>query len=239
MKILKEINDDFSRNVGLLSSLLALAFLFEAISRPAEEWPYLAEQRQALVVLYGLAALLFFASIVFSGLKRLLPSLLFLLATLECLRGGGSSDGLGCALAAAAMAMREERFDARPRAKDAAAIGALSLSPPLFFSLSAAFLFNLLIVAIYLLFVLALAQGRVLKAFAPPKRVLRLADYKLSDRERRVVRLRTMGMSVKEIAAAEGLAVSTVRNKLSFSYRKLGLEGSEALAALAERYTVE
>jgi len=56
-------------------------------------------------------------------------------------------------------------------------------------------------------------------------RALLRARYGLSAREAEVLELALQGLANKEIAAALGLAVGTVRTHLERAYRKLGVSG--------------
>jgi DNA-binding CsgD family transcriptional regulator len=92
---------------------------------------------------------------------------------------------------------------------------------------------------VVVIFVRGLARGRFLSAFAPHKRVLRLADYRLTERERSFAIMRANGKTVKEIAKERNLTIASVRNSLSSLYRKLDVHGHSELIALGGQYQLK
>jgi DNA-binding CsgD family transcriptional regulator len=190
-----------------------------------------------------LFALLFLATALVSFLGALQAALFFGLSAVETVSSLDSIYGLGFAAVGAIILFRRGCFVRRPMAKApvVAGLGCAILALPILFSRKPAVSLApaLVSAAVFASLVFGLAGGRLLSAFAPAKPILSLADYRLGRRERQVVKARIQGKTVKEIAAENGLAVSTVRNALSTACRKLGIEGREALAALGERYRVE
>jgi DNA-binding CsgD family transcriptional regulator len=94
-------------------------------------------------------------------------------------------------------------------------------------------------IGVTLFFILGLAHGRFLSAFVPKKRVLRLADFCLTEREQSFAIMRAEGKSVKEIAIEHNLSIASVRSGLSSLYRKLDVHGSLELIALGGQYQLK
>ena len=227
----------FQQALGIASTLVVVGMAGTAAE--AEEFLDFPLERLTIIVALGCIGGVFLASAFWLRLGPAQPILLFLLAAFGAWRGFDSLDGLGFDLAAAVTLTRQGWFCRFPLARGAIAaiVGAAMIILPAYARGSGA-LAPVCLTAVYVGATLALARGRLLAAWTPKKRQLRLTDYKLSPREREIVRLRLCGNTVKEIAYDRGLAESTVRNKLSYAYRKLGLECAEDLAALGERFTI-
>ena len=231
--------------MGFFGSLTMLGFASSESVEPSESFLLLSDQPLSVspAPIYILFALFFLATAFWTSLGAIQVGLLLLLSALQATHVSARLHGLGFALVAAIVVLRRGWFIRAPMAKAAllSCLGCLALLGPV---LAAGKGFRELVPSLFgasafVVFVFGLAQGRVLAAFAPKKRVLRLSDYKLTPRESRVVRLRLAGKSAKEIAIEDEIALSTVRNALSLAYRKLGIEGCDALMAIGERYTVE
>jgi DNA-binding CsgD family transcriptional regulator len=151
--------------------------------------------------------------------------------------------GLGFAAIAVLVLFRRGNFSTRGtiKAAGASAVGISLFAIPILLlgKGGMAWLPVSICAAIYTALVFGLARSGELSSLVPKKRVLRLAEYKLLPREIRIVKARLGGRSVKELASDFGLAESTIRNALSFSYRKLNIDGAEDLMTLGERYRVE
>jgi DNA-binding CsgD family transcriptional regulator len=244
MKEMNTHNRGLQRAMGYMSSLVMLGLAGSESVEPSESLLMFWDSSFAVSLspIYLLFGLLFLATALFVSLGSVQVGILFLLSALQATQSSARLYGLGFALVAAVIGLRRGWFVRRPLAKAAlvSAIGCLSLLGPILASDAGlrAIAPALIGASVFVIFVFGLARGRVLSAFAPKKRVLRLADYKLSPRESLVVKLRLSGKSAKEIAIENGIALSTVRNALSLAYRKLGIEGCEALMAIGERYTV-
>jgi DNA-binding CsgD family transcriptional regulator len=245
MKTLSTHNRDAQRVIGLVGSLTMLGF---ACSEGAESGgTFLFALDEGAVVpaasAYLLFAVLFAASAVFISRNVIQVALFFSLSALQSGQADALHFGLGFAVVSAMILLRQGWFFHGPMIKAAvvSGVGGFTLVlPPLASGARGRALLPALIWAVaYVIIVFGLARGRYLSALAPRKRVLRLADFHLTDREKRVVKLRIAGKSAKEIAAENNIALSTVRNVLSLSYHKLGIAGGEALMAIGERYTVE
>jgi DNA-binding CsgD family transcriptional regulator len=229
-----------SRDAGLRKGFGLVGILIQAGLAVAD----LAEPDElSSSPVHVLFALLFLATALVSFLGALQAALFFGLSAVETVSSLDSIYGLGFAAVGAIILFRRGCFIRRPMAKApiVAALGCAILVLPILCSrkppinLVPAFISA----AIFAILVFGLAGGRLLSALAPGKPLLRLSDYGLGRRERQVVKARIRGKTVKEFAAENGLAESTVRNALSSACRKLGVEGREALAALGERYRIE
>jgi DNA-binding CsgD family transcriptional regulator len=228
------------RNIGVLGSLFALGLANSEIPTfPDYMFPF-DFPPESLLFVYGIFAALFLSSALIAAFGAIQVFLLFALAALLAAQDPECLDGLGCALTASIVALCRGWFCRRPALKGVvvAVTGSAALLGTLFFRREVLVVPALIGTAVFLLAVAGLARERLLSSLAPKKRILRLADYKLNERESHIVRMRLLGKSVKEIAFEGGIAESTVRNNLSSSYRKLGLNGSEELVALGERYKV-
>gem|GEM_PF-2416055 len=192
---------------------------------------------------YLLLSALFLLSAFRERLGHLQAGIFLLLSALQAGRESGRQLGLGFAIVAMIVLMQRGWFIRRRRLKAAIASAfgcAIFLGPAL---ASGGGDRELLPAAIwwasYVVVVLGLSRHRYLSALGPRKGLLKLADYKLTARESRIVRMRLLGLSSKEVAAELSISDSTVRNVLSTAYRKLGIENWEALLSMGERYTVE
>jgi DNA-binding CsgD family transcriptional regulator len=237
MKDINVHNKKLHRYLGITCVLLVACLALSPRGYPSPQRGSAA----FLFAIYGTLALTFLSSAIFANLGGLQAPMLFALAGIESMSGVDSIDGLGYDFAAALVLLRRGWFIRRPVATGAviAVLGCIALLSPFVLGFASAPLSAAFAVAAYGFFVACLARGKTLAAWAPKKRVFRLEDYHLNKRELEVVRLRILGLSVKEIAATEGIALSTVRNKLSIAYRKLGLANMEDLMALGERYLVK
>jgi DNA-binding CsgD family transcriptional regulator len=74
------------------------------------------------------------------------------------------------------------------------------------------------------------ARGERLAASAPVATTGRAADARLSERERAVVQLASIGLRDKAIAQRLGIGFTTVRTHLGHAFRKLGVENRTQLA---------
>jgi DNA-binding CsgD family transcriptional regulator len=245
MKEINTHNRGFQQAMGYIGSLTMLGFASSESVEPSDSYLALLEGPAivSLAPVYLLFALSFLATALFVSLGSIQAGLLFLLSALQATQCSARFHGLTFALVAAIIILRRGWFYHRPMAKAAlvSGVGCLALLGPIFASAKS---FPILVPAligalVFVIFVFGLARGRILAAFAPKKRVLRLIDYKLTPRQRLVVRLRLSGKSAKEIAIENDIALSTVRNALSLAYQKLGIEGCNVLMAMGERYTVE
>jgi len=231
--------------MGFVGSLAMLGLAGSESVEPSESYLVMLDLPDffSLALVYLLFALLFLVTALFSSLGPAQVGLLFSLSALQATQSSARLHGLGFALIAAIITLRRGWFIHKPMAKAAfvAGIGCLALLGPLFASDKSlrALLPALLGAEVFIIFVFGLAKGRILAAFAPRKRLLRLTDYKLTPRQCLVVKLRLAGKSAKEIAIENDIALSTVRNVLSLAYQKLGIDGCESLMAMGERYTVE
>jgi DNA-binding CsgD family transcriptional regulator len=233
------------RVLGFISSLTMLGFASSASLEPGGADLIFIEESAVvpLAYVYVLFAALFLATALIVSFGAVQVGLLFLLSAVQATRAGARLFGLGFAIVAAIILLRRGWFCRKPMAKAAlvAGIGCIAFLGPQLASWKGirAFVPSLIGSSVFVIVVLGLARGRVLSAFAPKKRILRLVDFKLTRRERMVVKMRFAGKSNKEIASECRIAVSTVRNVLSSVYLKLGLEGEDELMAMGERYTVE
>ena len=231
--------------MGYIASLTMLGLAGSESVEPSESILLMLDGPvfDSLSFVYLIFALCFLASAVFVSLGGIQAGLLFLLSALQSTLSSARLHGLGFALVAAVIILRRGWFYHRPMAKAVlvSGIGCLALIGPIFASARSfrALVPALIGASVFVIFVFGLARGRVLAACAPKKRVLRLADYKLTPRQCLVVRLRLSGKSAKEIGIENNISLSTVRNALSLAYGKLGIENCNALMAMGERYTVE
>jgi DNA-binding CsgD family transcriptional regulator len=245
MKDMNTHNRGPQRVLGFISSLAMLGFASSESVESGESCLVLFDEPAAfpLAALYLLFAALFLVTALFVSLGTIQVGLFFLLSALQATRSSGRLYALGFAIVAAILLLRRGWFFRKPMVKAVlvGGVGCATFLGPLFASgQSASVLMPALIgSSVFVIVVLGMARGRFLSAFAPKKRVLRLADFKLTSRESLIVKMRIAGKSVKEIALENHVADSTVRNALAFSYRKLGIEGGDALMAIGERYTVE
>jgi DNA-binding CsgD family transcriptional regulator len=230
--------------MGFVSSLTMLGLASSESVEPSDSCLDLLDEGAALSLasVYSLVAALFLVTAFFASLGAIQPVLFFLLSALQATISPARLYGLGFAIVAAVILLRRGWFFRRPMAKASlvAGIGSFALLCPLLApGRGARALVPALIgAAVFVIVVLGLARGRFLSAFAPKKRVLRLADFNLTSREMLVVKMRIAGKTAKEIATANDIALSTVRNALSLSYRKLGIGGVGTLMTIGERYTV-
>jgi DNA-binding CsgD family transcriptional regulator len=245
MKEINTHNRGLQQGLGFICSLYMLGLAGSELVEPSSSYiPFLVDSAGfPLPLVYASFAIAYFLTGIFVSLGAVQPVLFFLLAALQATRGSGRLYGLGFAVVAAIILLRRGWFfrSAARKAILVALFGCAALVGPLLGSAAGrrALWPALVGAAVYVVVVAALARGRFCAALAPKKRVLRLSDFKLTAREHRVIKLRVSGMSVKEIAHEIGIAHSTVRNALSTSYKKLGLECGEELLAMGERYTVE
>jgi DNA-binding CsgD family transcriptional regulator len=238
-------NRDSQRAVGYIASLTMLGFACSDYPEPGGMLLLAFDEAPALPysVAYLAFAALFLGSAAFVALRAIQAPLFYLLSAIQSSQEFTRHFGLGFAIVAAMLLLRRGWFLRKPIAKAAivSAVGMATILGPLFAregclgGLPSALLWA----AAYAIVAVGLAQGRYLPALGPRKRLLRLADFKLTKRQRQVVMMRIAGKSAKEIARETDTAISTVRNVLSTSYRKLGVEKGEGLLAMGERYTVE
>jgi len=245
MKKISIRNRDSQKVLGVISSLTMLGFassvypesngLAFLLFAEGEDFPALS--------LYLLFAALFLTTAIFGSLVYIQAGLFFLLSAVHSGQDPTRHLGLGFAIVAAVILLRRGWFFRKPAIKAVitSTIGVASIVVPVLASshdagdVDSALIWAL----VFIIVVIGLARSRCLSALAPKKRVLRLADFHLTEREKLVVRMRISGMSAKEIAREKEMALSTVRNVLSRSYRKLGIDRCEDLMAMGERYTVE
>jgi DNA-binding CsgD family transcriptional regulator len=245
MKELSSHNRDSLRAVGLIGSLTMLGFASSEYSESGLVFQFLADEGQDIQVvsIYLLFAALFLISAIFVSLKNIQVWLFFLLSAFQSSQAATRHYGLGFSVVAAMILLRRGWFLRMPVIKTSIilAIGVLALVGPSLVSGGdlRALPSALIWAGAFAVIVVGLARRRCLSALAPKKRVLRLSDFHLSNGEKLVVKMRISGKSAKEIACENEISPSTVRNVLSRSYRKLGIEGGEELMAMGERYTVE
>ena len=244
MKKLSTHNRDSQRVVGFVGSLATLGFASSEYSESGAVFRFFMDEGQDIPVLsiYLLFAALFLISAIFVSISDIQVGLFFFLSALQSSQAATRHFGLGFSVVAAILLLRRGWFFHMPILKTSItlAIGALALVGPLFASggglraLPSALIWT----GAFAVIVVGLARSRYLSALAPKKRVLKLSDFHLTNREKTVVKMRIAGKSAKEIACESEVAPSTVRNLLSLSYHKLGINGGEDLMAMGERYTV-
>jgi DNA-binding CsgD family transcriptional regulator len=234
MEKLRAHSEGFQKFVGIVGAALQLGLMITDYAEPDDVF---------FGPVYLVFALVLLASARFAFLGPAQAALFFAVSGMQTADTLNSFYGMGFAIVAALVVFRRGWFVHRSVVKAIAitAIGWAFLVLPIVFSGKTPFAQSPAIISalIYGVLVVCLARSRDISAFAPRKRLLRLAEYKLTAREIRIVKARLGGQSVKELATGFGLAESTVRNALSFAYRKLKLNGSEDLMALGERYQVE
>jgi DNA-binding CsgD family transcriptional regulator len=84
----------------------------------------------------------------------------------------------------------------------------------------------------------AFSIGKVPSALMPSKALFDLRSAGLSERERSFSLAASRGREIKEIAAQYEVSMSTVRNTLASSYRKLHISGIGDLRALNARFVL-
>jgi DNA-binding CsgD family transcriptional regulator len=245
MKELSARNRDSQRVVGYIGSLTMLGFACSESSEPGELLLLVFDEAPALpsFAVYVAFAALFLATVFCVSLRATQVPIFFLLSAIQSSQEATRHFGLGFAVVAAMILLRRGWFLRKPAIKAAIvlAVGSLAILAPLLArgGRLRALPSGLFWTASFAIIVVGLARSRYLPALGPRKRLLRLADFNLTKRQRQVVMMRIAGKSAKEIALETDTAISTVRNILSTSYRKLGVEKGEGLLAMGERYTVE
>jgi DNA-binding CsgD family transcriptional regulator len=245
MKKLSTHNRDSRRVIGFVGSLTTLGFASSEYSESGAVFQFFADEGPDIPVLsiYLLFAALFLISAIFVSIGDIQAGLFFFLSALQSSQTATRHFGLGFSVVAAIILLRRGWFFHMPVLKTSItlAIGVLALVGPLLASGEGvrALPSVLIWTGVFVVIVVGLARSRYFSALAPKKRVLKLSDFHLTNREKIIVKMRIAGKSAKEIARENDVAPSTVRNVLSLSYHKLGINGGEDLMAMGERYTVE
>jgi DNA-binding CsgD family transcriptional regulator len=234
MKQINIHNEGFQKIVGGVGALLQIGFIVSDFAEPEEI---------SFAPIFLVFALLFLASARFVFLGAIQAALFFALAGLQTIDSQNSFYGLGFAAIAVFIVFRRGWFVRNPVAKAlfVSVTGVVLLVSPIAFSGKppTSLVAAIICASIYTVLVFGLAKGRFLSSLSPKKRVLRLTDFKLTQREMKLVKARLAGRSVKELACDNGIAASTVGNALWSAYHKLGLEGMDELLVLGERYHLE
>ena len=234
MKESKISNEKLQKVFGRVGALIQVGLLIADYAEP---------EGMDFCPVYLAFALLFLVSARFAFHGLLQAGLFFALAGQQTVASQNSFYGLAFAIVAVLIMFRGGWFlhKTMGRAIPVAAVGSALLIVPIValnktpIALAPAFISA----AIYSILVFGLAKGRCLSALAPKKRLLRLSDFNLTKREMQAVKAHLQGTTIKEFAYENGIVESTVRNALSLSYHKLGIQGCEELMALGERYRVE
>jgi DNA-binding CsgD family transcriptional regulator len=245
MKELSTHNRESRRTVGFVGSFTMLGFASSEHHESGGLLQFFFDEGSVLPddkVVYLAFAAFFLVTALIVSLGFMQALLFFLLSAIQCGQKATGNFGLGFALIASMLLFRQGWFLRRPAMKAviASAIGGFALLGPLFAPGGRGVMpSNLIWFGVYVIIVIGLARNRYFSALGPKKRLLRLSDFKLTKRERQVVKMRITGMSIKEISFEIDIAASTVYNLLSIAYRKLGIENGEDLMTMSERYTVE
>jgi DNA-binding CsgD family transcriptional regulator len=245
MKELSSRNWGSQKTLGYVGSLTMIGL---ACSEQSDSGGFLAlffdegAAAQLSLVYFAIAGI-FLATALFTSLGFIQIGFFFLLSFIQSFARATRPLGLAFSILASLILLRRGWFFRRRALKAAllAAIGSAALlSPQLLLGESLRDMIPALIwTGAFLVIVVSLAQNRLFSALAPKKHVLRLVEYKLTNRQRQVVKLRISGLSNKQISLKCDISMSTVHNALSNSYRKLGINRDEDLIAMGERYTVE
>jgi DNA-binding CsgD family transcriptional regulator len=233
MKDINIHNEGFQKVIGCIGALLQLGMTASDLAE---------SEGTILAPIFLLSSLLFLATARFAFLGTAQATLFFGLSALLAVDGRNCFCALGFAVMGAFIVFRRGWFyiNALPKAYFIAGIGCLIfIGPVVPEARPIAQAPSLICAIVYSIVVFGLAKGRFLASLAPKKSLLKLADFKLTERESQVVRNHLLGRTVKEFACDNELAESTVRNNICSAYHKLGLGSREELRALGERYRVE
>jgi DNA-binding CsgD family transcriptional regulator len=225
----------FHRYLGTLGGVLFAALSIGEMTESIEAVGSLEKAlKHPLHWIYLGFALLSLASALFLSLCFLPPALLIATTALWSSEPGSSFSGLGFAVAA--FLLREPR---RKALLLGSAASIAMIAPAILSGRPAVhFVSTLAGVALFWLLIWASLKGKIFAPLSPTPCRFSLKKYNLSERERQFALALIGGKSVKEMASANGLAASTVRNTLSCAYAKLGIKNAVELAVLGARFKV-
>jgi DNA-binding CsgD family transcriptional regulator len=233
----------FHRYLGTLGGVLFAALSIGEMTESIEAVGSLEKAlKHPLHWIYLGFALLSLASALFLSLCFLPPALLIATTALWSSEPGSSFSGLGFAVAAFLLLLRMGFLLREPRRKAlllGSAASIAMIAPAILSGRPAVhFVSTLAGVALFWLLIWASLKGKIFAPLSPTPCRFSLKKYNLSERERQFALALIGGKSVKEMASANGLAASTVRNTLSCAYAKLGIKNAVELAVLGARFKV-
>lgn len=233
-------------NRSRVSLLFGVVFLLAAI-----RWVIVSWSTESSVVeivsdsrfwLVGLIGLLFMGGTVFPKLRVGEPYVLLLLAIIPYLEFAESLYGFGFFAVGAIMLFADGQLTRRPLLK-LPLLGGYLLS-----LLIASNIFNrtepgvivgeILFMTTFFLYLFLTFQDKIIVFVKAAKPVVKLQERGLSSKETEHLLALLEGKSMKEIAWAQGVKESTVRNSLSRTYHKLGFTDKTQLLQWAENYEI-